>query len=302
MWFVLSLIAMLCWSGSDLFSKIACQGERDKYSHLKMVTAVGIVMGLHAAYEVFFNGIEFNLEVVFQYMPVSILYIASMTLGYLGLRYIELAISSPICNSSGALVAILCFAFGFTDELKTIQIVAIAVVCLSVIALGVVEVIEDEESRQIRQAQASRQYKKTFMALALPIAYAILDALGTFGDGIVLQKLDEDSANAAYEFTFLIFGIVAFIYVKFVKHESYLPREEGPKFLGAICETAGQFAYIYAISDTEHLALSAPMIASYCLISVIWGHVFLKEKLSPGRYVIIFIALIGIGILGFYDA
>ena len=32
----------------------------------------------------------------------------SMTLGYVGLRYIELSISSPICNSSGALVAVLC--------------------------------------------------------------------------------------------------------------------------------------------------------------------------------------------------
>ena len=49
-WFWLSLVALLCWSGSDLFSKIGCADARDKYSHLKMVTAVGVVMGLHAAY------------------------------------------------------------------------------------------------------------------------------------------------------------------------------------------------------------------------------------------------------------
>ncbi len=49
MWFWLSLIALLCWSGSDLFSKIGCRDARDKYSHLKMVIAVGVVMGLHAA-------------------------------------------------------------------------------------------------------------------------------------------------------------------------------------------------------------------------------------------------------------
>ena len=40
MWFWLSLIALLCWSGSDLFSKIGCRDARDKYSHLKMVMAV----------------------------------------------------------------------------------------------------------------------------------------------------------------------------------------------------------------------------------------------------------------------
>ena len=58
MWFWLSLIALLCWSGSDLFSKIGCQSETDKYSHLKMVTAVGVVMGLHAAYEIFIGGTQ----------------------------------------------------------------------------------------------------------------------------------------------------------------------------------------------------------------------------------------------------
>ena len=79
-----------------------CQDAKDKYSHLKMVMAVGLVMGLHAAYEVFFNGVEISGEIILTYLPVSMLYILSMAIGYLGLRYIELSISSPICNSSGA--------------------------------------------------------------------------------------------------------------------------------------------------------------------------------------------------------
>ena len=108
MWFWLSLIALLCWSGSDLFSKIGCQSETDKYSHLKMVTAVGVVMGLHAAYEIFIGGTQVTWHVIWTYLPVSLLYISSMAMGYVGLRYIELSISSPICNSSGALVAVLC--------------------------------------------------------------------------------------------------------------------------------------------------------------------------------------------------
>ena len=57
MWFWFAVIALLCWSGSDLFSKIGCQDASDKYSHLKMVMAVGLVMGLHACYEVFANGV-----------------------------------------------------------------------------------------------------------------------------------------------------------------------------------------------------------------------------------------------------
>ena len=96
MWFWFSLIALICWSGSDLFSKIGCQDADDKYSHLKMVMAVGLVMGLHAAYEIFINGTEINGSIILTYLPVSLLYISSMTIGYIGLRYIELSADGPI--------------------------------------------------------------------------------------------------------------------------------------------------------------------------------------------------------------
>ena len=133
MWFWLSLITLLCWSGSDLFSKIGCRGE-DKYAHLKMVMAVGVVMGLHAAYEIFIGGAAISWQIIWTYLPVSLLYIGSMTLGYVGLRYIELSISSPICNSSGALVAVLCLITGSLDEeiqggMRWAVIGAVALVC-----------------------------------------------------------------------------------------------------------------------------------------------------------------------------
>ena len=117
MWFWFAIIALICWSGSDLFSKIGCRDASDRYSHLKMVAAVGIVMGLHAGYEILFNDVEINFQILLTYLPVSLLYIISMAIGYLGLRYIELSISSPICNSSGAIVAILTFImFGISGS------------------------------------------------------------------------------------------------------------------------------------------------------------------------------------------
>ena len=135
MWFWLAIIALLCWSGSDLFSKIGCRDGRDKYNPLKMVIAVGVVMGLHAAYEIFVGGAVVTWHVIWTYLPVSLLYIGSMTLGYVGLRYIELSISSPICNSSGALVAVLCLITGTLDEsitgsMRYLVIGAVALVCI----------------------------------------------------------------------------------------------------------------------------------------------------------------------------
>ncbi len=300
MWFWFSIIALICWSGSDLFSKIGCADKCDKYSHFKMVTAVGVVMGIHALYEIFGGDVPIDLASLIKYLPVSALYILSMTIGYVGLRYIELSVSSPICNSSGALVALLCIVMG--DRLATPQYIAVALVCLGVIGLGFVEAKEDDELRALRQEKANYKYSKSALAIILPLLYCVLDALGTFADSIVLETLDEDVANVAYELTFLACGIVSFIFVKFIKKQKFFPKKEAPKYVGAIFETAGQFAYIYALADSEHVAMAAPIISAYCVASVVWGRIFLKEKLSLKHYLTIAVAVVGIVILGLYDA
>lgn len=301
MWFWFALIALLCWSGSDLFSKIGCRDADDKYAHLKMVIAVGVVMGLHAAYEIFIGGTEISFSIILTYLPVSLLYILSMTLGYVGLRYIELSISSPICNSSGALVAVLCLITGGASQLVPAQLVATALVCVGVVGLGVVEAREDEELRLARQDAGNYRYAKSALALILPVLYCLLDALGTFADAKVLETLNEDSANCAYELTFLIAGIACFIYVVLIKKQKLLPKREAPKYIGAVCETAGQFAYIYALSDSAHVAMAAPIISAYCVASVIWSRIFLKEKLSWKHYGMIALVVAGIVIMGMFE-
>ena len=300
MWFWFSLIALICWSGSDLFSKIGCQDADDKYSHLKMVMAVGLVMGLHAAYEIFINGTEINGSIILTYLPVSLLYISSMTIGYIGLRYIELSISSPICNASGALVAIIAIVSGTAGKMAIAQYIAIFLACAGVIGLGFVEANEDDDLRAARQEASNYKYAKSWLALALPIAYCILDAAGTFADDLVLETLNEDSANVAYELTFLVAGIVSFIYTVIIKKQKLLPKAEGPKYIGAAFETAGQLAYIYALASGES-ALAAPIIASYCMASVLWSRLFLKEKLSWKHYTCILVTFAGILIMGIYD-
>ncbi len=302
MWFWLSLAALLCWSGSDLFSKLGCQDARDKYSHLKMVMAVGLVMGLHAAYEIFVGGTVISWHVILTYLPVSFLYILSMAVGYVGLRYIELSVSSPICNSSGALVAVLVLATDGIGSTSPLQLAAVGCVCLGVIFLGITEATEDEDLRRARQDASNRHYAKSWIAITIPIIYCLLDALGTFADNRVLMTLDEDAANVAYELTFLAVGVCCAIYVLGIKKQKLIPKMEAPKYAGAVFETAGQFAYIYAIADQEHIALAAPIISAYCAASVIWGRVFLKEKLSLKHYASIALVVAGIVILGIFDA
>lgn len=312
-WFFLSIIALVCWSGSDLFSKIGSKPD-DKYSHWKMVIAVGLVMGLHAAYEIFIGGVQITFSDILTYMPASAMYILSMVFGYVGLRYIELSVSSPICNSSGALAAILCFVF-LQEMPSALQWVAVVLVMLGVVGLGFAEMTENDEIKMMRQEKANVKYTKSWLALLLPILYCVIDALGTFIDSVILREedtgtfldnvfptvLDESVANVAYELTFLAMGIVAAIYVFAIRREKIAPRREGPKLIGGVCETAGQFAYIFALSDTAHVGFSAAIISAYCALSVVWSRIFLKEKLSWKHYLAIGVAFVGIVMLGVLD-
>lgn len=290
-WFILSLIAMLFWSGSDLFSKIGSK-PNDKYSHWKMIIVVGIVMGIHALYMIFIKGVEFNLSSIITYSPASILYILSMIFGYAGLRYIELSISSPICNSSGAVAVILFFIF-LGERVTILQGIAVFIICISIFILSY---IEKQKSNKLKE-KSEVKYEKSVLAILFPILYCLIDGLGTFADGLLLDRyIDAEQANIAYELTFLIMAILAFIYVVLIKKQKIQILQEKPKILAALSETAGQFAYIFAIQANAILA--APIISSYCILSLVWSRIILKEKLSLKQYIVIFIAAIGIAILG----
>ena len=82
MWFWFSVIALLFWSGSDLFSKIGCRDADDKYAHLKMVMAVGVVMGLHAAFRKS-STVLFNF---YRSFTISSIFFATIIASYLSVK------------------------------------------------------------------------------------------------------------------------------------------------------------------------------------------------------------------------
>jgi len=299
-WLILSIIALLFWSGSDLFSKIGSRPD-EKTSHWRMVIAVGIVMGIHALIEII-GGVEFTPADMITYLPASACYISSMVLGYVGLRYIELSLSTPICNCSGAIAGIMCF-FLLGQEMNNIQIFGVVLIVIAIISIGFIEQHDDPELREASGLKQDIKYRKSVLAFVLPLMYCFLDALGTFADAMLLDtgRIPEDRANVAYEITFFIMAICGYIFVRFVKKEKYSfphPKNmhEAPKYVGALCETAGQFAYVYAIG--ANAVLAAPVISAYCLLSVIWSRLLLHEKLELKHYLMIGLAITGIVILG----
>ena len=221
-WFILSLIAILFWSGSDLFSKLGSRPD-DKYSHWKMVMAVGVVMGAHAFFLIA-TGTPFSISDIVTYLPASAMYILSMILGYAGLRYIELSISSPICNSSGAVAALLCF-FILKETMSGLQFFAVALVCVGVFALSYIEKKQDDALRRREGDTPDKKHTRSFLAILFPILYCIIDGLGTFADALLLDTvIAEEQANIAYELTFLMMAVFAFVYVVIVGRKAQAGR------------------------------------------------------------------------------
>lgn len=318
LYYILSILALLCWSGSDLFSKIGTR-EQDKNSHWKVVFAVGSIMGLHFLITVIGGAIidstvgvdalpkvvasllytDFKPIDFINYLPVAALYILAMVLGYIGLRYIELSISSPICNSSGALAFLLCVVFGIfsVEDITPITIIGILMITVGIVALGFVEQKEDEEIKKARREKANRKYTKSILAFLLPISYLIIDALGTVGDEFIFANSDitDYAANSAFELTFLLLAVFAFIWLKFVKKETIFKGNKN-LFWGGLCETVGQVFYM-AVMFSD-FSVGMVIISAYCAISVLWSRIFLHEKMSWKHYAVIAMVIAGIVILG----
>ncbi len=315
MFFGFSLIALLCWSGSDLFSKMGSR-ENDKNSHWKVVFAVGLIMGIHFLITIFGGMIiddpesvpkfvaslfytDFKLKDFFVYLPVAALYIGAMVMGYIGLRYIELSISSPICNCSGSLALLLCcLIFWGEITLDVWSIIGVLLITGGIISIGLVDSKENEELKVLRRKESNRKYTKSILALLLPIAYLVIDALGTVGDEVLFSvtEITDYAANSAFEFTFLLLAVFAFIWVKFIKKDSLFVRKNGALYLGGLCETLGQIFYMAVMfADYE---IGMVIISAYCVVSLLWSRVFLKEKLSILHYVAIFVTVLGVIVLG----
>ena len=82
-----------------------------------------------------------------------------------------------------------------------------------------------------------------------------------------------------------------FMKVKGVQFGSLVEQKD--KALAAVCETAGQLTYVYAMASGNG-AIAAPIISAVCVVSLILSRIFLKEKLTKKQYAFIFIIIIGI--------
>ncbi len=326
MWFVFALAATLGWGLADLFYKKSSD-ENDRYSHLRIAVWVGLVMGVAALalLPLAEHGAGvLRLSNIVRYAPASLAYIISMVIGYAGMRYLEISILSPVQNSSGALSAVLMtvffalrgenvrdaitdatgFVFGDVLGLALVSNMllfgGVLLICSGVTSLAVLEHRGSVEEHELPEAE--RKYRLGALALLFPLLYCFFDTIGTAADGIILSEesgldLGEIDVIVLYGLTFFFAGLVSWVFLLIREKKPYNPlRDVKTKGTAALFEEIGQVFYVYAMAAKPVLA--APMIASYCIVSVILSRVFLKEKLKSAQYAAVATVIAGIVALG----
>ncbi len=311
-WFLPTIVCILGWGFADLFYKKASNGD-DRFSHWKIAVWVGLVMGICALVLLPFSESGFSPSALIHsavlYAPASFCYIISMIIGYAGLRYLELSVASPVQNASGAFSAICILVFylctgniaAVTESLSVLDLVGTVLIVCGTVALAVAEnrLSKGEQALPAKQ----RRYRYGAVALLFPVLYCVFDTMGTAADGIILDKnagmgLGEFDVLILYGLTFFLIGIGAWIYLLLRTKKPYNPftKSEAPKAIAALCEEFGQVFYVFAMAAKPVLA--APMVASYCVISVFLSRVVIHERLKPSQRACVITVICGILLLG----
>ena len=294
MWLVFTLVTTLLWGLAELFYKKGSH-ESQKYDHLRVCVLVGAVMGIHAVFTLLTLDFTYNPMNLIAYLPVSLCYILSMACSFFGIRFIEESLADPIENTAGAMCSLFCVIF-LGEKIGLPVWVAIGI-----ILIGIIGVSYTERSSDVNRKQRLGK-RLAIVAFLMPFCYAIIDALGSFLDIFFLEMetspligITEENielvANVSYELTFAIVGLILFLFMKIKGVKFELPKQKD-KAIAAVCETAGQLTYVYAMSGNG--AIAAPILSCVCVVSLLLSRIFLKEKLTKKQYLFICIIIVGI--------
>ena len=297
MWLFFTLATTLLWGVAELFYKKGSH-EDQKYDHLRVCVIVGAVMGIHAVFTLLTSDLVYDPRNLIAYLPVSLCYILSMACSFFGIRFIEESLADPIENTAGAMCSLLCVIF-LGESIAPAVWVAIALT-----VVGIVGVSRTENSAEVNRKQKLGR-RLAVAAFAMPFCYAVIDALGSFLDIFFLDMetspligVNEESielvANISYELTFALCGLILFAFMQYKRVRFELPKQKD-KVVAAVCETAGQLTYVYAMSGNG--AIAAPIMSCVCVVSLLLSRIFLKEKLSWKTYAFIAVVIVGILLL-----
>lgn len=306
-WFGLTLLCILCWSATDLFYKKGSE-LTDRISHLKFMVWIGIVMAVAAVLLTPLSEMQMlptELIVYYrEYIPMAVLYVAALTCGVIGARYLDASVVSPLENVDGAVAAVILLVyFAITGRLgegtgiTPWNIGSIFFVSAGVILLGMQESRMANGERNVPEMQ--KKHPLGALAFIFPILYTLVDAGAMVFDSIMLAGGD-DAYIGQFDLLicesscFAIAGGLSWLYMLTVKKVAYNPFKKGElvKCGAALAETAGNV--FYATATVANPLLTPSVTTGYCVLTILGARLFLKEKLTGKQYLCLALVLTGI--------
>ncbi|MBQ2005176.1 MAG: EamA family transporter [Peptococcaceae bacterium] len=310
-WLLLTLSCIILWGITDILYKKSST-YTDPLSHYKTFVWIGMVMAPACVIMAIYSDtlpdsimmVKDNLYLI----PLCIFYAIALLFGLLGMRHLDASVVSPLENIDGAMAAIILYCYflfagyhNVTSSIGTVDMIATVSIVVGVILLGIQEQTLSKQERNF--AEHKKRHRLGALALIFPILYNLVDAVSMVAVGITVS---EETEVAIPDIDFFIFeslgfaavAILIWLYMLMVKKYRYNPfqKEELVRCSAAICETFGTMAFIFAVGSNP--ILTAPITSSYCLVTIVLAHIFLKERLTRRQYLSLVFLVIGIALLG----
>ena len=310
-WLIFTLSCIILWGITDILLKKSLDYS-DSLSQYKTFIWIGLVAAISGAIaalhsDTLLDSIRMLADNLYL-IPVTVFYVVAMFFGLLGAKHLDASVVSPLENIDGAITAIVLYIFFFftgrsyvTDSIGIAEIIGTAAITVGIILLGIQE--QKLFKQEINFDKDKKKHRLGALALLFPIAYNLADAASMVAMGIAVSGEAEVSIpDIDYFFFeclgFLVIGIFVWLYMLIAKKYVYNPfkKTELTRLGAATCETLGTFTFTIAVGISP--ILTAPITSSYCLVTIILAHIFLKERLTRKQYLSVALVVAGIALLG----
>lgn len=311
-WLLITLLATVSWGFTDLFSKMSVD-DNDKDFYIKLTIWTGLATGVLLILILPFS--ESKMPVVelaakyVVFIPTTLLYILSIILGFVGLRYLELSVFSPIQNASGGMAMLMILAYylysgrisDVSEAISPMDGLGVSLITAGILAIAVVQQHLSKREKEIKHE--NKKYRYGALALLFPLSFCLMDAVGMAIDNFVLNGTEDIDGIGAidylilYNFAFFTVAAMLWVYLLIVRKKPYNPftKSEIIKAAAGIGELMGNVCYIFAMALNP--LFSAPIISSYCVVSVVLSRTVLKERLQLSQYICIGMVVAGIVVM-----
>ena len=310
-WFLLTLSCIILWGVTDILLKKSLDYS-DSLSQYKTFVWIGIVMApagviMAICSDTLLDSIMMVKDNLYL-IPLCVFYAIALFFGLLGAKHLDASVVSPLENIDGAITAIILYLFFFftgrsrvTESIGIVDIVGTVAITVGVIMLGIQE--QKLSKQEMCLDEDKKKHRLGALALIFPIVYNLVDAVSTVAMGVTVSGETEVSIPDIDFFFFECVGftvcaVFVWLYLLIAKKYIYNPfkKTELTRCCAGFGDTLGTMAFTFAVGINP--ILTAPVTSSYCLVTIIFARIFLKERLTRKQYLSLAFLVVGITLLG----